>query len=256
MAVSVVAYTSSSGRSTRLSSSDLQAANYAESALNDAYSILFHQNSSGSNVAAPNLLGCSGSVAPSDCSSPTPKVFCIAAATNCTAGTAGSASVYGYFSGTNPQTFDGVAVPASNWLLVATGYANNPNTGGLAARSEMATVKVSALGSGAVGAVWNHVFVTSPLVANVCSLSFSGNGVNITAPLYVVGNLCLGSNGTGASVTETTQPVDLQVGGKLVLLGGSKVGADSLHPITSAVVAGGCTTVSVSAATSSCSPTG
>ena len=42
------------------------------------------------------------------------------------------------------------------------------------------------------------------------------------------------------------------VGGKLVLSGsGSKVGTDSTHPITSGVVVGGCTTVSVASATSS-----
>jgi hypothetical protein len=42
------------------------------------------------------------------------------------------------------------------------------------------------------------------------------------------------------------------IGGKLVLVGGSKIGADSLHPITSGVVVGGCTTVSVSSATTPC----
>jgi hypothetical protein len=68
----------------------------------------------------------------------------------------------------------------------------------------------------------------------------------------VIGNMCLGSGGTGASVYETTQPVDLQVGGKLVLLGGSKVGTDSAHGITSGVVVGGCTTVSVSSTTTAC----
>jgi len=43
------------------------------------------------------------------------------------------------------------------------------------------------------------------------------------------------------------------VGGKLVLSGsGSKVGTDAAHPITSGVVVGGCTTVSVSSATTAC----
>ena len=41
-----------------------------------------------------------------------------------------------------------------------------------------------------------------------------------------------------------------------MLVGGSKVGADSLHPITSGVVVGGCTTVSVTSATTPCSPAG
>jgi hypothetical protein len=47
------------------------------------------------------------------------------------------------------------------------------------------------------------------------------------------------------------------IGGELVLSGpGSKVGADSSHPITSGVVVGGCTTVSVASATSTCAPAG
>jgi hypothetical protein len=105
----------------------------------------------------------------------------------------------------------------------------------------------------AVASVWNHVFVTAPASAG-CSLSFGGNSVTISAPIYVVGNLCLGSNGSGAVIKEISQPVDLQVGGKLVLAGGSTVGADAATPITSGVVVGGCTTVSVTAATLPCSP--
>jgi hypothetical protein len=120
----------------------------------------------------------------------------------------------------------------------------------------MALVKISPpfLTQQQVASVWNHVFVTSPLVPNQCSLSFAGNSITITTPMYVVGNLCLGSGGSGAAIKETTQPVDIQVGGKLVLSGGSTVGADTLHPITSGVVVGGCTTVSVTSATLPCSP--
>jgi hypothetical protein len=149
-----------------------------------------------------------------------------------------------------------VSVPVSSWLLVSTGYAWNPSSNSVVGTTLKTLVKVNALDSGAVAAVWNHVFVTAPLTPGVCALSFQGNSVTITAPLYVIGNLCLGSNGSGASVIETTQPVDVEVGGKLVLLGGSHVGQDSTHPITSGVVVGGCTTVSVNATTSDCNPTG
>src|SRR5205807_1535990 len=85
-------------------------------------------------------------------------------------------------------------------------------------------------------------------------LDFGGNGITVNVPVYVIGNMCL--SGQGASVQESAggQAVDMQVGGKLVLSGsGSKVGVDSTHPITSAVVQGGCTTVSVSSATTACS---
>ena len=121
----------------------------------------------------------------------------------------------------------------------------------------MALVKISPpyTTTQAVAAVWNHVFITAPLVPNTCSISFGGNSVTISAPLYVIGNLCLGSNGSGAVIEELTQPVDVEVGGKLVLAGGSTVGADASHPITSGVVVGGCTTVSVSSPTIPCTPT-
>ncbi len=254
----MIGYTNSNQRAAQLSSDNVQAVHYAEGALNGVFSILNQVNTNGTNAAAPDLLGCAvGASSPgvSDCSNPTPKVFCITA-TGCAARSDGSAGVYGFFSGTNPQTYNGISVPASTWLLSATGYARNPNTNGVVAQSAMALVKISApfTSTSAVAAVWNHVFITAPLLPNTCSLSFNGNSVTISAPLYVIGNLCLGSNGSGAVIEELTQPVDVEVGGKLVLVGGSTIGADSSHPVTSGVVVGGCTTVSVSSPTTPCSP--
>jgi hypothetical protein len=161
-------------------------------------------------------------------------------------------SAYGFFSGTSAASYAGVNVPASTWLVVSTGYALNPNTNVVTPTATQSLVRVSSLGAGAVASVWNHLFVTAPLVPNACSLSFGGNGVTVTVPLYVVGNVCLGSGGAGVLVTETTQPVDVQIGGKLVLSGSSKIGVDLLHPITSGVVVGGCTTAGVTAATVPC----
>jgi Tfp pilus assembly protein PilX len=239
--------------------SDVSAARYADAALNSAYAIITAANTTGKNPAAANLLGCAGAGGatdqngPSNCTTPSPFVFCYTGVSPCTNASVGSGSVYGYFSGTSPQTLNGVSVPASTWLLIAKGYAPN-NAGPVDTSTKMALVKISALNGGAVAAVWNHVFITAPLVPNQCALSFSGNSVQITVPLYVIGNMCLGSGGSGATVYESTQPVDVQVGGKLVLAGGSKIGADSAHPITSGVVVGGCTTVSVSSTTSACDP--
>jgi hypothetical protein len=178
------------------------------------------------------------------------KVICITAASGCTAGSAGSASVYGYYSGTNATTWNSISVPASTWLLVATGYSRNPNTSGTMAKTEMAKVTINPLDNGAVAAVWNHIFLTKPLVPNVCGATFAGNNMTITDPLYVVGNLCI--TGQNTTIQETTQPVDLQVGGKLVLSGsGTSAGLSTKH-LTSGVVVGGCTTVAVTSATSAC----
>ena len=254
---SMIDYTSSNSRAARLSSSQLTALQYADAGLNTAYSIIVNQNATnGGNPSAANLLGCNGAggaadtTGPSNCTTPSAKVVCVTTS-GCASGDPGSATVYGYYSGVNPGTYNGVTVPGSTWLLVSSGYARNPQ-GATVIKTSTATVMISPLNAGAVAAVWNHMFLTSPLTPNVCSVDFGGNNMTITDPLYVIGNMCI--SGQNTTVQETSgQPIDLMVGGKLVLSGsGSKVGTDSTHPITSGVVVGGCTTVSVSSATTAC----
>jgi Tfp pilus assembly protein PilX len=260
---SMIAYTTSGQRGATLGSADLQARQYAEAGLNSAYSLIISANTvSGGNPTAANLIGCNGvggaadTTGPSNCASPVPKVICLTK-TTCTAGTAGSASVYGFFSGSNPAAFNGITYPASTWLLVSTGFARNPNGNAVTAKTTTSTIKITPLDGGAVASVWNHIFMTAPLVPNVCQTNFNGNNTLITSPLYVVGNLCLTGNGVGVQEVVGGQAIDLMIGGKLVLSGsGSKVGADSSHPITSGVAVGGCTTVSVASATSTCAPAG
>jgi Tfp pilus assembly protein PilX len=248
---SMIMYTTSSQRNAQRDSADLVARTYAEAGLNTAYAIIFHANTtSGLNPTAANMLGCNGysgptdTSGPSNCAAPVRQLACIVA--GCTAGSPGSVSYYGFFSGTNPASYLGLTVPASTWLIVSTGYDRNAN-GLTVGKTAMAEVTISPLSSGAVASVWNHVFITSPLVANQCQLDFSGNNMTVNVPVYVIGNMCLGNS----VITESGQPVDVQVGGKLYLTGGS-VGASSASKITSGVVVGGCTTVSISAATSPC----
>ncbi len=260
---SMIAYTTSGQRGATLGSADLQARQYAEAGLNSAYSLIVSSASiSGTNPTAANLLGCNGvagaadTTAPSNCASPSPKLICLTK-TTCTAGTAGSAQVFGFFTGSNPATYNGTQYPASTWLLVSTGFARNPSGNATTAKTTTSTVKITPLDGGAVASVWNHIFMTAPLVPNVCQTNFNGNNTMITSPLYVVGNLCLTGNGVSVQEVVGGQAIDLMIGGKLVLSGpGSKVGADSSHPITSGVVVGGCTTVSVASSTSTCAPAG
>ena len=260
LSTSAMAFIRSNQHNAVLSQADLQARTTAEAGLNAAYSLLSRESATGGNPSTPSLLGCAASttsIGASDCSSPQP--LCMAVAGACVAGSSqsqGTASVYGFFSGTNPQTFFGVSVPAATWLFLSTGYAANPD-GTVDGKMAMATAKISPLGAGQVAAVWNHVFLTAVLGAGTCQLNLQGNTTSIDIPIYTNGNVCLGSNGSGVTVAETAgKPIDLMIGGKLVLVGGSKIGADSLHPITSGVVVGGCTTVSASAATVPCTPTG
>jgi Tfp pilus assembly protein PilX len=255
---SMISYTSSNSRAAQLSSSDLMATQYAEAGLNTAYSIIVNQKVTAlGNPAAANLLGCSGATSatdtngPSNCATPTAKVICVTAS-GCMSGSAGSATVYGYYSGTNPTTFNGISVAASTWLLSSSGYARNAQ-GTTAIKTTTATVAISPLNSGAVAAVWNHLFITSPLTPNVCSVDFAGNNMTITDPLYAIGNVCVSGNNTTIQENVGGQPIDLMVGGKLVLSGsGAKAGTDATHPLTSGVVVGGCTTVSVAAGTTAC----
>ena len=255
---SMISYTSSNSRAATKSSADLMATQYADAGLNAAYSIIVNQNViSGGNPAAANLLGCNGvngaadANGPSNCATPSPKVICVTMS-GCASGDAGSASVYGFYSGTSQATYNSVVVvPQGTWLLMSSGYARNPQ-GTTIVKTTTALVTLSALNSGAVAAVWNHMFITAPLTTNVCAVDFGGNNMTITDPLYVIGNLCI--SGSNTTIQETVgQPIDLMVGGKLVLSGsGSKAGTDSTHPLTSGIVLGGCTTVSVSSSTTAC----
>jgi Tfp pilus assembly protein PilX len=254
---SMIGYTTSSQRGANMSSADLSARQYAEAGLNGAYSLLVNQNTvTGGNPTAANLLGCtgaggSGTLGPSSCADASPKVVCLTAA-SCTSGSPGSARVFGFFSGTNEATYNGVTVPASTWLLVSTGFARNPD-GATTARTTTATIHISSLDNGAVASVWNHIFMTKPLVPGVCQASFSGNNTLVTSPLYVVGNLCLTGQNVALQQAAGGQPIDLMVGGVLSLSGsGSKVGTDSSHPIYSGVVQGGCTTNATPTATGAC----
>ena len=256
---SMIAYTTSNSRASTKSSGDLMAKQYADAGLNTAYSIIVNQNvTSGGNPAAANLLGCNGAggaadtTGPSNCTTPSPKVVCVTTS-GCVSGDSGSATVYGYYSGVNPGTYNGVTVPTANWLLVSSGYARNP-AGAMIVKTSTALVAISALNSGAVAAVWNHMFLTSPLVPNTCSVDFGGNNMTITDPIYAIGNVCVSGQNTTIAENAGGQPVDLMIGGKLSMSGsGTTAGTSGAH-LTSGVVVGGCTLGNVTTATSACGP--
>jgi hypothetical protein len=257
----LISYTTANTRSTSAGVHRLAATQYAEAGLNYAYGILQQQITSGASPIAANLLGCAGATGaadtngPSNCSTPSPKVLCVRGG-SCTGGTPGTISLYGYFSGTNSGTFAGIAVPASSWLLVSTGYDSNPASGGVTSHTMYGQVIASGQTSGAVGAMWNHVFLTAPLVPGTCQTDFSSNNLVLDVPLYVIGNLCFSGNNN--IMKEIGQPIDLQVGGKLVINGnnGNSIGVSASVPITSGAVVGGCTNGTVSSSTTACGPAG
>jgi Tfp pilus assembly protein PilX len=270
MVFSMTEYVTSNQHNAKTSSSDNLARNYAEAALDTAYSRINYANtqasiSAGLSPAKPSLLGCgTGTSGASDCSTISP--LCVAFTGSCpTSGTysptAGTAAVYGFFAGTAPpanSTFAGVPEAASTWILVATGYTLNAS-GKLDAKTLRGTVYIGPGGAGAVASVWNHIFMTAPLVPNVCQANFAGNNMILDTPLYVIGNMCL--SGQGSVMKEQTggQAIDLQVGGKLSLSGsGTSVGdwtTNPVTPITSGAVVGGCTNGDVTTAATTCNST-
>jgi len=263
-------YVTSNQRSARNSNNDTLARSYAEAALNTAYSRINYANtqtaiSSGLSPSKPTLLGCgTGTNGASSCSTTSP--MCVSFTASCPSSgtyspTAGTASVYGFYTGTSPTagaTFAGIDQVASEWIITATGYSRN-SSGGLDAKTMRATVVISAASSGAVASVWNHIFMTAPLVAGQCQANFAGNNMVIDVPLYVIGNLCLSGQGVTVKEKAGGQAIDLQVGGKISLSGsGSSVGDYSTSPataITSGVAVGGCTNGDVTTAASTCNST-
>ena len=270
MVFSMTEYVTSNQRSAKTSSNDNLARNYAEAALDTAYSRINYANtqasiSAGLSPAKPSLLGCGTGVSgASDCSTISP--LCVAFTGSCpTSGTysptAGTAAVYGFFTGTAPpasSSFSGVPQVASSWILVATGYTLNAS-GQLDSKTLRGTVLIGPGGAGAVASVWNHIFMTAPLVPNVCQANFAGNNMILDTPLYVIGNMCLSGQNTVMKEQTGGQAIDLQVGGKLSFSGsGTSVGdwtTTPVTPITSGAVVGGCTNGDVTTATTTCNST-
>lgn len=248
----IITYTTANQKSTALSLAEQSADQIAEAGMEQAYSVLNNTVATNGVVTSPTLLGCpkdGTDTTKSNCNGATGTVFCITAASGCATGTAGAATVWGCFTpGTatctlpDGTTYTGTDPNSSTWVVWSTGYARNPS-GKTSVVSHTLRAKVSvstSLTADSVASVWNHVFITSPLVPNVCALDFGGHGTTqINVPLYVIGNLCLGT--TVIQEIPGGQAIDLQVGGQLYMTTGT-VGASASSPITSGDVVGGCTT--------------
>jgi hypothetical protein len=121
----------------------------------------------------------------------------------------------------------------TTWALSATGYKRNPAAaGGYTTRTIGVTSKVRAsMMQPANNPAWNYIMALRTATAGGCDMSLD-NGVDIGAPLYVAGNLCLN---TPSSIS----------GGPLVVKGSAKLDVNtnigsSGTPINEAHVALGC----------------
>jgi hypothetical protein len=246
MVVVVIESAASNQRSSYRSKGRVSAYDLAEAGINNAFSIL-----SKSNPYDPHLLHPQGPYSQSDCANPP-----VNPAGSTPLGDTCSPYVWSFDGGT-ATTWGQFDAGTSNWMITSTGSVRNAFASAATTRTLTATVHIRARASQMnVVPAWNYVFVkdTTP---NICNVTLD-NTTTLSSSLYVEGNLCF-KNSAGISEPNAADPVLLEVRGKLVwLTGASKgVGDNSTNPaqlVTSAKIAGGCTSGAVTNAGHLCSP--
>ena len=221
LVASAISFTSSSSRSSRLDASQNTAQVLAEAGISAATSILNHA----ANAVAPTILGCS--VSGQNASN---------SATPCTDLSVASGAGTSYFHGIYTQNGN-----SGTWVITAYGDVLNPTGAADVTKTMTASVLVTGGGQSNNIAVWNYVYSTAPQ-GNGCELDLTGNNVVVDVPVYVTGDLCL--SGNNVAITENTanggQPIDVRVGGKVVISGNNATVGSNNKPITSGYSAQGC----------------
>jgi Tfp pilus assembly protein PilX len=230
--VTVIEAASSNSRSSDRSKGRVSAYTLAEAGINNAASIL-----SKSNPFDQHLLHPQGSYQPADCSSPP---------ANPTGqpllGNTCSPYTWSYDGGTTTM-WGWLDTSTSNWTITSTGSVRNAFASNSTSRTLTATIHMRPQASQLnVVAAWNYVFVkdTTPGVCNVTL----DQTTTLNSSLYVEGNLCF-KNSSSITESNTSDPVFLEVRGKIVWLSGASKGVGDTGltnngQITSAKIAGGC----------------
>jgi Tfp pilus assembly protein PilX len=245
--VTVIESAASNSRTADRSKGRISAYSLAEAGINNAASILSKSNAYDQHVLHPQ-----GSYSPADCASPPANPTGAALLGNTC-----SPYTWNYDGGTTTM-WGWLNSGSSDWTITSTGSVRNAFGGTATTRTLTATVHVRAAPSqDNYVTAWNYVFVkdTTP---NVCNITVDQT-TNFAVSLYVEGNLCF-KNGAYIAETDPTDPINLEIRGKIVWLSGSQkgVGNTSLAnngQVTTAKVAGGCST-SVGTAGHTCSPPG
>ena len=230
--VTVIEAATSNTRSSDRSKGRISAYSLAEAGINNAASILTK-----SNAYDPHVLHPQGTYAQQDCASPPANPVGAASLGNtCSAYSwtydGGTTTMWGWFNSAS-----------SDWTITSTGSVRNAFGGANTTRTLSATIHVRAAPSqDNYVTAWNYVFVkdTTP---GVCNIQLDQT-TNFAVSLYVEGNLCF-KNGASIAETDTSDPINLLVRGKIVWLSGAQkgVGDTSLAnngQITTAKIAGGC----------------
>src|SRR5690349_5872661 len=247
MTVIVVVESASSNQRSAFRSKDrVSAYDLAEAGINNAFSIL-----SKSNPYDPHLLHPQGSYSQTDCATPP-----VNPTGSTPLGNTCAPYVWSMDGGT-ATTWGWVGTHTSTWNITSTGTVGSPLPAASTTRTLPASVSTRARASQTnTVPAWTSVFVKDT-TQNVCNVTLD-NTTTLSSSLYVEGNLCF-KNSAGISEPNAADPVLLEVRGKLVWLTGASrgVGDVSVNPnqlVTSAKVAGGCTSGAVTNAGHVCSP--
>jgi Tfp pilus assembly protein PilX len=216
--VTVVEATTSNQRSARMSSGRVGAYALAEAGLNNAMSILTNP----SNNALDKYVFC-------PVVTPVPDPTTVACSHTDTYST-GRVVWHGNLT-SNP------AAGTASWDFTSTGYVRNPFGTAETSRTIKAVIPVVPVTQQPLNnPSWNYIFDRAPnwsgVAFNGCDMTIT-NSVNVTSPLYVLGNLCFQNT---AKMTKTK----LYVKGSLTLSQSANTVGTSSVPIDEAHIAMGC----------------
>jgi len=145
--------------------------------------------------------------------------------------TSGTAKWWGVFNSTTRQ-----------WQLYGQGIVTNPNSNSSAVmRTVSATVNVTYSYNQPVNAqAWNYIYISGTCGSTCCDTTLSNN-VQLDAPLYTDGNLCLSNNAqVREDLLSPRQAISVVVKGKTQFANNSSIGVSSSNTVTSVYLAGGC----------------
>jgi len=213
--VTVVESTAANQRSSNMSRGRVSAYALAEAGLNNAVAILRNP----SNNALDAYVFCPDSAS-------VPTLPCTHTDTYST-----GKSVWSGTLAWNP------AAGTASWSITSTGYVRNPFGGADLSRTIKATVPVAPVPSQQLNnPSWNYIFDRAPNWSGVaysgCDMTI-GNSVNVTSPLYVLGNLCWQNT---AQMTKTK----LYVKGSMTMSQSANTVGTASVPISEAHVGMGC----------------
>jgi hypothetical protein len=183
----VLSYAATNNRTASYSKSAQVSSSLAEAGVNDAANVLAAAavpTSTNNKLLIPNL-SCTSTLLPSTESAATSVSY-----------SGGTVKYWGYFDQTKNPSVNNNTSDCQNWIwtLKAKSTVLNPTGGSPITKVASAQVQVNAPTSKSILVnVWNTVYSPQGPTPGTCDTSI-GQGINISVPVYVGGNLCMGQN--------------------------------------------------------------